>query len=102
MPFRNGNRYFFNLTGPHGSNPLTGSCKREYTDSVEQAPNRQAHYLFPFLPNLLYPAKIRPAAEIPIMANNATNGVVSPVFGESLVFVGVLGFSGVVGIPAFL
>ena len=48
------------------------------------------------LRNLLYPAKIRPAAEIPIMANNATNGVLSPVFGESLVFVGVLGSSGVV------
>ena len=53
------------------------------------------------LRNLLYPAKIRPAAEIPIMANNATNGVLSPVFGESLVFVSVLGSSGVIGDSGF-
>ena len=53
------------------------------------------------LRNLLYPAKIRPAAEIPIIANNATNGVLSPVFGELLVFVGVLGSYGVVGDSGF-
>ena len=53
------------------------------------------------LRNLLYPAKIRPAAEIPIIANNATNGVLSPVFGDVPVLVGVLGSSGVVGDSGF-
>ena len=53
------------------------------------------------LRNLLYPARIRPAAEIPIIANNATNGVLSPVFGDVPVLVGVLGSSGAVGDSGF-
>ena len=91
----------FSLTGPYGNNTVTGGRKREYADSVKQAPKCQAHYLFPFLRNLLNPAKIRLAAEIPIMVNNATNGVLSPVFGESLVFVGVPCSSGAVGDSSF-
>ena len=53
------------------------------------------------LRNLLYPAKIRPAAEIPIIANNAANGVLSPVFGELPVLVGVLRSSHVAGDSGF-
>ena len=53
------------------------------------------------LRNLLYPAKIRPTAEIPIIANNAANGVLSPVFGELPVLVGVLGSSDVAGDSGF-
>ena len=35
------------------------------------------------------------------MANNAANGVLSPVFGDVLALVGVLGSSGVVGDSGF-
>ena len=35
------------------------------------------------------------------MANNAANGVLSPVFGDVLALVGVLGSSGVVGDSSF-